>query len=239
MSGDRIDESLATAIAASLAAVRARIAAAARRAGRAPDGVRLIAVSKTFGPDHVRAAAAAGQHDFGENRVQEALPKIAALADLPLRWHLIGHLQRNKARKTVGPFAAIQSVDGLDLLRRLDAAADEVGQDLPVLLQVDLAGEATKFGAPPEEVARMLDEAATTRRVRVQGLMVLPPFFDEVEQVRPYFRRLREFRDAQVARGIPADWLRELSMGMSHDFEVAIEEGSTMVRIGTAIFGGR
>ncbi len=230
---------LAQAVAANLAAVRARIAAAAARAGRAPEGVRLVAVSKTFGPDHVRAAAAAGQRDFGENRVQEALPKMAACADLALDWHLIGHLQSNKARKSVGPFTCLQSIDSLDLLRRLDAVAVELGRDVPVLVQVDLAGEATKFGAPPDEARAMLDEAPRLARVRVGGLMLLPPLFEDVERVRPYFQRLRGFRDEQLARGVPPVHLAELSMGMSHDFEVAVEEGATMVRVGTAVFGTR
>ena len=230
---------LVQAVAANLAAVRARIAAAAARAGRAPEGVRLVAVSKTFGPEHVRAAAAAGQRDFGENRVQEALPKMAACADLSLDWHLIGHLQSNKARKSVGPFTCLQSIDSLALLRRLDAVAVELARDVRVLLQVDLAGEATKFGAPPEEARAMLDEAPRLARVRVGGLMLLPPLFEDPEQVRPYFQRLRAFRDEQLARGVPPVHLAELSMGMSHDFEVAVEEGATMVRVGTAVFGTR
>ncbi len=234
-----IEASLETAIAANLAAARARIAAAAIRAGRPPSAVRLIAVSKTFGPGHVLAAMAAGQRDFGENRVQEALPKIAACAAASPRWHLIGHLQSNKARKSVGPFDCLHSIDSLDLLRRLDVIAQEQARDLDVLVQVDLAGEATKSGAPPDEARAMLDEAARCRRVRVGGLMLMPPFFDDVERVRPYFRRLRAFRDEEAARGISPAHLAELSMGMSHDFEVAIEEGATMVRIGTAIFGSR
>ena len=231
--------SLETAIAANLAAVRVRIAAAARRAGRSPDDVRLIAVSKTLGPGYVLAAAAAGQRDFGENRVQEALQKIGETAEAMIRWHLIGHLQSNKARKTVGAFACIHSVDSLDLLRRLEHAATEAATDVAVLLQVDLAGEATKFGAPPVEVVRMLDAARSCRHVRVEGLMTMPPLRVDPEEVRPYFTRLRVFRDEQVATGVPAAMLRELSMGMSHDVEVAIEEGATMVRVGTAIFGAR
>jgi hypothetical protein len=233
------DASLEIAIAGNLAAVHARIAAAAARVGRAADAVRLIAISKTFGPEHVLAAAAAGQRDFGENRVQEALPKIAACGDESLRWHLVGHLQSNKVRKTVGPFASVQSVDSLTLLRRLEAVARDEHRALDVLIQVDLAGEATKFGAPPEEVVDMLDEAGQCRHARVSGLMLMPPLFDDVELARPYFKRLREFRDRQAARGVAPSHLAELSMGMSHDFEVAVEEGATIVRIGTAIFGSR
>lgn len=234
-----IDASLERAIAANLAVVRARMAAAAVRAGRPADAVRLIAVSKTFGPEHVLAAAACGQRDFGENRVQEALPKMAACGGTPLNWHLIGHLQSNKARKAVGPFAAIHSIDSLDLLRRLDAVASGEGREVTALVQVDLAGEATKFGAPPGQAQAMLDEAGRCQRVRVAGLMLMPPLLDDPEQVRPYFRRLRAFRDEQAARGVAPAHLAELSMGMSHDFEVAIEEGATMVRVGTAIFGHR
>lgn len=230
---------LAASIRSNLAAVRARLEAAALAAGRDPSSVRLVAVSKTFGPDHVRAAVAAGQEDFGENRVQEALQKIAQTTELKIRWHLVGHLQANKARKAAAPFAWIHSVDSLDLLRRLDAAALAEGARPQVLVQVDLAGEATKYGAPLEEARQIVREAAGCRAARLAGLMVLPPLLDDPEQVRPYFARLREFRD-ELARG-DADLssLRELSMGMSHDFEVAIAEGATMVRIGTAIFGAR
>jgi hypothetical protein len=212
---------------------------AVARAGRPAGSVRLVAISKTFGPDAVRAAHAEGQRDFGENRVQEALAKREALADLDLRWHLVGHLQSNKARKAAGPFALIHSVDSVDLLRKLDQAAAEQGGGLEVLVQVDLAGEATKFGAPAEEVHRLFDAAATLHAAAVVGLMVLPPFFDDPEQARPYFQRLRAARDSLAGRGVPAGMLRELSMGMSHDFEVAIEEGATIVRVGTAIFGAR
>ena len=187
----------------------------------------------------MRAAAADGQVDFGENKVQEGLQKIAASTELEIRWHLIGHLQSNKARKAVGAFHWIQSVDSLALLRRLDEAAQEQGARPHILVQVDLAGEATKFGAPPEEARLIVWEAAGARAVRLAGLMLLPPFVDDPEQARPYFARLREFRD-DLARGDAGlESLRELSMGMSHDFEVAVQEGATMVRIGTAIFGRR
>ena len=228
-----------TSISANLYLVRARIDAAARAAGRDPASVRLIAVSKTFPIEAVRAAAAAGQADFGENKVQEGLQKIGQSAELEIRWHLVGHLQSNKARKAAASFAWIQSVDSLDLLQRLDEAADAQGVRPQILVQVDLAGEATKFGAPPDEAREIVRSAAGARAVRLAGLMVLPPFLDDPKRVRPYFSRLREFRD-ELARGDadPSN-LRELSMGMSHDFEVAIQEGATMVRIGTAIFGRR
>jgi pyridoxal phosphate enzyme (YggS family) len=233
------EPALATSVAASLAVVRARIARAAARSGRPPSAIRLVAVSKTFGPDHVRAAFAAGQHDFGENRVQEALLKIGQTSDLPVRWHLIGHLQSNKARRAVGPFASIQSVDRVELLQRLDELAAEHAAPLEVLVQVDLAGEETKFGATIEQLDRIFSVASAARAVLVTGLMVLPPLFDDPETTRPYFRRLRMLRDELAERGVPGGMLRELSMGMSHDFEVAIEEGATIVRIGTAVFGPR
>ena len=226
-------------IAANLNAVRARIDAAARRAGRAPGEITLVAVSKTFGADHVRAAWAAGQQDFGENKVQEALQKISATSDIPVRWHLIGHLQSNKARKAAAPFAAIHSIDSVDLLQRIDSAAAEAGAGPDILVQVDLAGEASKFGAPADEARRIVDAALACQAVRLCGLMVLPPWSEDQEAARPWFARLRELRDEWIAAGVPRDALRHLSMGMSHDFEAAIEEGATMVRVGTAIFGRR
>jgi PLP dependent protein len=226
-------------IGGNLVAVRGRLERAAHAAGRDPRGIRLIAVSKTFSLDFVRAAAAHGQVDFGENRVQEALQKIEASAELRIRWHLIGHLQSNKARKAAGGFAAIHSVDSVDVLKRLDDAAAEQGTRPEILVQVDLAGEATKYGAPPGEARRIVDAALGCRALRLTGLMLMPPWLEDPEQVRPYFARLRGFRDELLASGIDPGALRELSMGMSHDFEVAIEEGATMVRVGTAIFGRR
>ena len=201
--------------------------------------MRLVAVSKTFSADHVRAAYAAGQRDFGENKVQEALQKMAETADIPVKWHLIGHLQSNKARKAAGPFACIHSVDSVELLERLDAAAAAQGASPEVLVQVDLAGEATKFGADVGEARRLLDAALAAQAVRLTGLMLIPPWNEDQEQTRPWFVRLRELRDRWLADGVPAAALHELSMGMSHDFEAAIEEGATLVRVGTAIFGKR
>ena len=228
-----------TDIESHLAAIRSRIAAAAAAAGRTPTDVSLLAVSKTFGPDHVRAAYAAGQRDFGENKVQEALQKQEATADLAIRWHLIGHLQSNKAKKAAPAFAAIHSVDSVELLRRIDAAAVEAGSAPDVYIQVDLAGEDTKFGAPEAEAGAIARAAASCRAARLKGLMLLPPWFDDPELARPYFRRLRGLRDRLIEEGIDAALLHELSMGMSHDFEVAIQEGATLVRVGTAIFGKR
>ncbi len=228
-----------SSVSTNLASIRARIEAAARAAGRDPASVRLLAVSKTFGADHVRAAYAAGQRDFGENKVQEALQKIEATADLSIRWHLIGHLQSNKAKKAAGAFAAVHSVDSIDLARRLDAAAVEGGTRPDLYIQVDLAGETTKFGAPEAQVADIARAAVECRGAVLRGLMLLPPWSDEPEQGRPYFRRLRVLRDRLIEDGIDPSHLGELSMGMSHDFEVAIEEGATLVRVGTAIFGKR
>jgi pyridoxal phosphate enzyme (YggS family) len=224
-------------IAVNLAAVRRRLEQAARAAGRDPSSIRLVAVSKTFSIDAVRSAAAAGQVDFGENKVQEGLQKVSDTRDLPLRWHLIGHLQSNKARRAAAAFHAIHSIDSLDLLGRVDAAAADAGTAPELLVQVDLAGETTKFGTRESAVPALFE--AHLRAAKLVGLMLLPPWTDKPEDVRPWFRRLRELRDALAARGIPADRLRELSMGMSHDFEVAVEEGSTVVRVGTAIFGER
>jgi pyridoxal phosphate enzyme (YggS family) len=221
-----------------LAEVRARIDAAARSAGREPAAVRLVAVSKTFPLDAVRDAYAAGQRDFGENRVQEALQKMADSPDLSIRWHLLGHLQTNKARKTAG-FAMIQSVDSVELLEKLERAATESGHAPELLIQVDLGEELTKFGASVEDVPRLFEVAAACTAVRVVGLMTLPPLPDNPEDARPWFRRLRELRDGWRASGVPESMLRELSMGMSGDFEVAVQEGATIVRVGTAIFGSR
>jgi hypothetical protein len=226
-------------IAENLQTVRARLAAAAGRAGRDPGTITLIAVSKTFRADHVRAAWAAGQRDFGENKVQEALQKIAETTDIPVRWHLIGHLQSNKARKAAAPFACIHTVDSVELLQRLDMAAGVAGATPHILVQVDLAGEATKFGAPSETARQVVNAALGCTAVRLRGLMLLPPWSDDPEVARPWFRRLRELQQAWIGDGVPHDALRDLSMGMSHDFEAAIEEGATMIRVGTAIFGKR
>jgi len=220
-----------------LATVRGRLEAAARTAGRSPESIRLIAISKTFPSEYLRAAAAAGQRDFGENRVQEALQKIGDLADLKIRWHLVGHLQSNKVRRAVTAFHGIHSIDSLDLLLRTDRAAAEAGTSPELLVQVDLAGEATKFGVPEEDVRSLFE--ADLHAGRLVGLMVLPPWTENPDEARPWFGRLRRLRDRLERDGIPPDRLRELSMGMSHDFEAAVLEGSTMVRIGTAIFGER
>jgi PLP dependent protein len=226
-------------IAARLSEVRVRMAEAAARAGRSPADVQLIAISKTFPIAAVRAAHASGQRDFGENRVQEALEKIDAGSDMDIRWHLVGHLQANKSRKAAERFAAIHSIDSADLLRRVDQAAEAAGRQPDILIQVDLAQEPTKHGAPPDRLAQIFDAATRCVAARVVGLMLLPPFAENPQDARPWFSRLRDERDRLVTLGVPARLLRHLSMGMSHDFEVAIEEGATMVRVGTAIFGER
>ena len=226
------------ALAERLTRVRRRLEAAAHRAQRQPHDVRLVAVSKTFSAALVREAASAGQQAFGENRVQEALDKVQELADLSLEWHLIGHLQSNKARKAAA-FAWIQSVDRLELVTRLDAAAVELGTRPRVLIQVDLAHETTKYGVRREGIRTLVDAAGAARALDLRGLMVIPPAPVDPEDSRPWFRQLRELRDDLVAGGAPADRLAELSMGMSDDFEVAIEEGATIVRVGSAIFGAR
>lgn len=224
-------------IRARLDSVRERIANAARRSGREPSSVRLIAISKTFGADAVREAADAGQIDFGENKVQEALGKIEATKGLDLRWHLVGHLQSNKAKKAGAAFHAIHSIDDHDLVQRIDEAA--AGRAVELLVQVDLAGEATKHGVPPAGLMPIFDAGRACRSARIVGLMLLPPAAADAQQARPYFAALRELRDELLGAGVERSMLQELSMGMSHDFEVAVEEGATLVRVGSAIFGNR
>ena len=200
----------------------------------------LVAISKTHPAEAVRAAFAAGVRDFGENRVQEAEPKIAATADLResgLRWHLVGHLQSNKARRAAALFEVVQSLDSLDLALRLARFGAEAARPVRALVQVDLAGEEAKFGLPEAGLLAALGQLRGKEGLRIEGLMVLPPYFEDPERARPYFRRLRSLHDrAQVAGLLEG---RELSMGMSHDFEAAVEEGATIVRVGTAIFGER
>ncbi len=227
------------ALPARLADIRARIGRAADRANRDPSSVRLVAISKTYSADHVRAVAEAGQVDFGENKVQEALAKIDQTTDLSLRWHLVGHLQSNKAKKAGARFDVVHSIDDVALIAKLDEAAIAADRRLDVLVQVDLAGEATKHGAGEHELLPIFEAARSAQAVRVVGLMLLPPAADDPEESRPFFRRVREVRERLRDQGVDASLLTELSMGMSHDFEVAIEEGATLVRIGAAIFGSR
>jgi PLP dependent protein len=225
-----------------------RIAHAAMRAGRVPGEVKLIAVSKNVSASAVREAIEAGMRDFGENRVQEFIAKRGLIArDIDLyspeapfgyrvRWHLIGHLQKNKVKAAVGLFDLIHSVDSLELAGLINKFAGNIGIIQGILVQVKLSDEESKYGILKEEIMDILNATAVMKNLRVEGLMTIPPFFDDPEKVRPFFRELREARDRAAAQGFN---LIELSMGMSHDFEVAIQEGATIVRVGTAIFGER
>jgi pyridoxal phosphate enzyme (YggS family) len=224
-----------------VARVRERIAAAAQRAGRNPDEITLMGVSKTFPVDRIREAYAAGLRVFGENRVQEFAEKAPALRHLSdAEWHLIGHLQSNKAAKAAELFGAVDSVDSLKLAERLNAVAEKAGKILPILIEINVGGEDAKSGLAPgsAELEEILS-AAHLGDLQIRGLMTVPPYADNPEEARPFFRRLREIRDRIASRRIPSIAMDTLSMGMSHDFEVAIEEGSTCVRVGTAIFGDR
>jgi pyridoxal phosphate enzyme (YggS family) len=221
-----------------LVRVREQIARAAERAGRSAEDITLIAVSKTFDSATVQQAVDAGARDLGENRVQEAITKVAMVKG-NVRWHLIGHLQSNKARQAVEAFEVIHTIDSSQLAERLDRVAGETGRRPEVLVQVDLADEPTKSGADESELPAIIEALDSARHLEFRGLMTLPPFFDSPEQTRPYFRRLREILEGLNRGRGPEQKLTELSMGMSHDFEAAIEEGATMVRVGTAIFGSR
>ena len=230
------------AIAENIGLVRERIAAAAHRTGRQIADVELVAVSKTFPPEHIREAYAAGLRRFGESRVQEFAAKAEALRDLrDIEWHMIGHVQANKAAKAVELFACVDSVDSLRVARRLNAAAAQAGKKLAALIEINIGSEQAKSGAAPEspELEEMLQAAPELNYLQIRGLMTVPPFADDPEETRPYFQRLRELRARIAARNLPGIAMSVLSMGMSHDFEIAIEEGSTCVRVGTAIFGER
>jgi PLP dependent protein len=225
-----------------LAAVRERMERAARHAGRLPEEILLMAVTKTQPQERIREAYNAGLRLFGENRVQEFAAKIDALQDLQAaEWHMIGHLQTNKAAMTAELFRAVDSVDSLKLAEKLDAAARALGKRLEVLIEINVGGESAKSGMAPALPALegLLIAAPRLEALVFHGLMTVPPFTDDPEAARPYFRKLRALRDAIAARKLPSVAMDELSMGMSHDFEVAIEEGSTCVRVGTAIFGER
>jgi PLP dependent protein len=224
-----------------LDSIRQRMDAACERAGRSKSGVKLIAVSKTVNAAYVRIAINAGVTILGENRVQEAEPKMSELSDLreQVEWHLIGHLQSNKARKAVTLFDAVQSVDDEELALRLNRLADESGKRLPILIEVNLGEEISKAGTGKKQVFSLIEKVAQLESLELQGLMTVPPFLDDPEAVRPFFRELRKVRDEALRLGLADQNFVDLSMGMSHDFEVAIEEGATFVRIGTALFGAR
>jgi pyridoxal phosphate enzyme (YggS family) len=245
MSRPTVDNGLRTtdngrlSIQENIARVRDRIAAACQRSGRRVEEVKLVAVSKTVTPERIRQAYAAGLRDFGENRVQESEEKRTALSDLTAIWHLIGHLQTNKAKPARELFHWVQSVDSLRLAAKLDKAAVCTGERLPVLLEVNLAEEAAKSGVREDEVAQLAEQVSHLETLELRGLMVIPPFDGNAERSRPFFRRLRELAATIDSLRLPKVSMQELSMGMSHDFEVAIEEGATIVRVGTAIFGAR
>jgi pyridoxal phosphate enzyme (YggS family) len=223
-----------------LARVRAQIEAAALKCERLPHEITLVAISKTHPVSLVKAAIELGATDIGENRVQEAEQKINEVGRNAARWHLVGHLQANKARRAVQLFDVIHSLDSLELAHRLDRLCGEEGRDrLSVLIQVDLGHEETKSGIDEGELKVLVEGLKGLERVQFVGLMTLPPFFDDAEQARPFFRRLREMRDELATQGAFGKTGGELSMGMTHDFAVAIEEGATMIRVGTAIFGQR
>jgi pyridoxal phosphate enzyme (YggS family) len=229
-------------VAANIASIQERITAAARRTGRQSSDIELMAVSKTQPAERIREAYDAGQRLFGENRVQEFATKAGALRDLhAAAWHMIGHLQTNKTAKAVELFRAVDSVDSLKLAERLNAAASELSRKLDVLIEINIGGEAAKSGVPPDSPAleELLQAAPRLEALIFHGLMTVPPFTDDPEGARSYFRKLRQLRDTIATRKLPAIAMDQLSMGMSHDFEVAIEEGSTCVRVGTAIFGER
>ncbi len=226
-------------IAERLKTIRERIAQAALRAGRSPKEIKLLAASKTVSVEKIRQAAAAGVQLFGENYVQEAREKIKQLKDLGLTWHLIGHLQKNKAKLAVELFDLIETVDSLSLAEELDRRARARGRVMPILVEVNIGGEKSKAGVAPQDLLKFIGEIAPLANLRVCGLMTIPPFREDPEEVRPYFRQLRELAEELKRAAIPGVEIKDLSMGMSHDFEVAIEEGATIIRLGTAIFGPR
>src|SRR6266568_6846722 len=232
---DEVQESIEERLAANIALTRAKIGEAARKVGRSPDEITLVAVSKTVPVELVKIAYNLGVTDFGENRVQEALPKIVEFHPQGMRWHMIGHLQTNKAGKVVGAFDAVQSVDSLHLAQALNRHA---GKRLPVLLQVNVSGEESKEGMPLDDAPMLARQIAALPAIEVQGLMTIAPLVENPEEVRPVFRRLRNLRE-QLQDELPLCSWQHLSMGMSDDYRVAIEEGATIVRIGRAIFGER
>ena len=233
---------LTDTIAVNVARVKERVAHAAAQVNRDATNITIVAVSKKFGPERVTAVISAGLTNLGENRVQEAIQKIDAvdpIGHLGITWHLVGHLQSNKVRKAANSFSWIHSVDSIELLQQLEDAAHLAGTRPNLLIQVALADEATKHGASIDQTRRILELAKDCTAVKVRGLMTLPPFSENTETTRIFFRRLHQLRDQLVQDGISPTLLEELSMGMSKDLEVAVEEGATIVRVGTAIFGLR
>ncbi|MCK8602264.1 YggS family pyridoxal phosphate-dependent enzyme [Desulfoferrobacter suflitae] len=228
-----------SSIAENIAAVKRRMADACARAGRNPAEVKLVAVSKMVPLDRIAEGARAGLKILGENYVQEALEKIRALDEPGISWHFIGHLQSNKAKMVVEGFDLVHTVDRRSLAKELDRRARQHGRILPVLLQVNVGQEETKSGTSSEELGSLFQYVSSLDALRVRGLMTLPPFLDDPQEVRPYFRHLRHLLEQLREKASSPEDLTELSMGMSHDFEVAIEEGATLIRVGTALFGSR
>jgi len=223
-------------IGSNLESVRARIADAARRSGRNPDNVMLVAVTKMVGVQEILCAADLGLDSIGENRVREAAAKRDRVGDR-LKWHMIGHLQRRKVRDAVGVFDYIQSVDSLALAEEIDKRCAAAGKTMPVLFEVNASGEETKFGLSPGETAAVIRQASALEHIEIEGLMTMAPLVEDPEETRPCFRNLARLAESVERQGIPNVTMKHLSMGMTNDFEVAVEEGSTMVRVGTAIFG--
>ena len=235
-----MNENFPGLIAQNVRRIRERIVRTAESCGRFPGDVILLAISKTFPQEAIAEAMTAGIDRFGESRVQEAETKIHHFSGAPKpEWHLIGHLQSNKARRAVELFDVIQSVDSVKLAARISLAAMELGKKISILLQTDLGNEETKFGATPNEIRGIIEEISGFEGIRLDGLMTIPPYFENQEGARPYFRRLRELGEKLESEKPGCLGKRHFSMGMSHDFETAIREGATMIRVGTAIFGTR
>lgn len=234
-----MDALIGETIAQRVQSVLAKIRSAEERAGRPAGSVRLVAATKTVTVDRIREGLRAGLTILGENRVQEALPKIAAVTETPVRWHFLGQLQRRKVRSVIGVFEVIHSVDSLDLAREIDRRAGELGHHQNVLIEVNIGREPTKAGVHPDEVVASVSAMAELPHIGIKGLMAIPPQADDPDSARPYFRKLNELARQIAALKISSVRMDELSMGMSNDYEVAIEEGATLVRVGSAIFGVR
>jgi len=228
-------ETIAQRVQSVLSAIRS----AAAKVGRRPDSIRLVAATKTVTADRIREGIAAGLSILGENRVQEALPKVEALAQAPVRWHFIGHLQRRKVRSVVGMFELIHSVDSLELAQEIDRRAGESGQSQDILLEVNIGGETTKGGFHQDGLVQLVSTMAALSHIQIKGLMAIPPPTAESESARAHFIRLRELAEAIASQRIPGVAMDELSMGMSNDYEIAVQEGATLVRVGSTIFGAR
>ncbi len=226
-------------IARRVESVLSAIRSAAEKAGRRPDSIRLVAATKTVTADRIREGIGAGLSILGENRVQEALPKVEALAQAPVRWHFIGHLQRRKVRSVVGMFELIHSVDSLELAQEIDRRAGEAGRPQGILLEVNIGGETTKGGFHQDGFPQLVSTMAALSNIQIKGLMAIPPPTAEPESARTYFIRLRELAEAIAAQRIPGVAMDELSMGMSNDYDIAVQEGATLVRVGSALFGER